>query len=146
MKITERLPDFPQTKAKLKGLAAEAAQLLETVKQDMPVLKVKLDGANVAAAKRSFVAAAKTLGGSVESRNAEDDHILVKWLSTPRARRLAQTVRAIRDHAPAAVEAEARRLYSIAGNRIDDFVKLSGEARRKLEISAKRNLSRKANS
>src|SRR5262249_43158888 len=84
MKIVEKLPDFPK-KVALRGLQLEAYQLLQNVDPKNPVIKVELDGQNVAAVKRAFAAAAKHIGGAVETRNADEGTILVKWSSTPRA-------------------------------------------------------------
>ena len=142
MKIVERLSDFPKRVA-LRGLQLEAYQLLQERDAQKPVLKVAVNGENVAAVKRAFAAAAKFMGGSVETRNADDGAIFVKWSSTPRVRgprgaaRKAKTV-----HSQEAVEREAKRLHSAKGS--GSYESLSQEAKRRLMISAKRNLSRKA--
>jgi len=143
MKIVETLSDFPK-KVALRGLQLEAYQLLQNRDPQKPVLKVSPDGQNVAAIKRAFAAAAKAMGGSVETRNSEDGAILVKWSSSPRSRGRRGTVakRAKPEHSQAAIEQEARRLHSLKG--AGSFDSLSTDAKRKLQISAKRNLSRKA--
>ena len=143
MKIVERLPDFPK-KVALRGLQLEAYQLLQNADPKNPVIKVSPDGQNVAAVKRAFAAAAKHLGGSVETRNAEDGAILVKWSSSPRGRvrRAAGAARSKPQHSAAEVDKEARRLHGLKGS--GSYDNLSADAKRKLEISAKRNLSRAA--
>jgi len=143
MKIVDRLPDFPK-KVALRGLQLEAYQLLQNVDQSKPVIKIEPDGQNVAAVKRAFSAAAKALKGSVETRNAEDGGILVKWSNSPstRGRRSAGSApRAKITHSDADVEREARRLHGVKGS--GSYESLSPEAKRKLHISAKRNLSRR---
>jgi len=143
MKIVERLSDFPPTAPKLKGLPLEAYNVLETLTPDRPVLVISPDGANVAAVKRAFVSAAKFKGGSVETRNGEGGTILVRFSSSPRGHRTTPARAAI-EHSDADVQAEMKRLYVSAGNKESDFPKLSADAARKLSISAKRNLSRRA--
>jgi hypothetical protein len=145
MKIVGALPDFPK-KVALRGLQLEAYQALQNADTKNPVIKVSPDGQNVAAVKRAFAAAAKHLGGSVETRNAEDGTILVKWSTTPRGRgrRSAGTARAKPQHSEAEVDKEARRLHGLKGS--GSYDSLSAEAKRKLQISAKRNLSRGASS
>ncbi len=143
MKIVEQLEDFPKRVA-LRGLQLEAYQLLQNCDPKKSVLKVSPDGQNVAAVKRAFAAAAKVLGGSVETRNADDGTILVKYSSTPRTRGRRGTgpQRAKPQHSAAAIENEMNRLLSQKGG--GSLSSLSAEERRKLEISAKRNLSRRA--
>lgn len=143
MKVIEKLPDFPQTKPKLRGLALEADNLLQSITADKPVLVISPEGANVAAVKRAFAAAAKAQGGSVETRNGENDTILVRFSSSPRATRRGSVKRHI-EHSEADIESEMKRLYVAAGNTANDFIKLSPDAQRKLNISAKRNLSRRS--
>ena len=140
MKVLEKLSEFPEVKPKLKGLAAEALSHLQAVKRDLPVLKVQLEGENVAAVKRAFTAAAKHMKGAVESRTAEGNTILVKWLAEGRARRVRGTGPAKIEHTAEAIAAEVKRLWDSKG------VKGSPSAtdKRKLEVSAKRNLSRRA--
>lgn len=143
MKIVERLPDFPKRVA-LRGLQLEAYQMLQERDPQKPVIKVTTDGQNVAAVKRAFAAAAKFMGGSVEARNGEDGTILVKWSSTPRTRgRRGAPRKAKPQHSQEAIEREAKRLHALkpAGGAFDS---LSADAKRKLTISAKRNLSRKS--
>lgn len=143
VKVVEKLTEFPATKPKLKGVGLEAHSLLETVTADKPVLVVSPDGANVAAIKRAFVAAAKVRGGSVDTRNGENGTVLVRWSSTARQRRTSAAKPRVQ-HSDKSIEAEMKRLYLAAGNRETDFSKLSADARRKLSISAKRNLSRRS--
>jgi hypothetical protein len=144
MKVVEQLPEFPK-KIALRGLQLEAYQLLQNQDAQKPVVRVSPDGQNVAAVKRAFAAAAKVLGGSVETRNGEDGTILVKWSSSPRVRgrRGASTgvAKAKLQHSNEAVEAEARRLHGLKGS--GSYDSLSAGAKRKLDISAKRNLSRR---
>ncbi|MBV8086280.1 MAG: hypothetical protein JO247_15850 [Chloroflexi bacterium] len=144
MKIVETLPDFPK-KVALRGLQLEAYQALQNVDPSKPVIKIAPDGQNVAALKRSFVAAAKALNGSVETRNADDGAILVKWSPTPstRGRRAAVAPAKVRkEHSEADIDKEVRRLFALkpTGASYDG---VSDEAKRKLRISAKRNLSRR---
>jgi hypothetical protein len=143
MKVVEQMPEFPK-KVALRGLQLEAYQLLQSRDPHKPVMKVTPDGQNVAAVKRAFAAAAKLLGGSVETRNGEDGTILVKWSAAPRARgrRGAGAAKAKVQHSAADVEREARRLHGLSGSGA--YESLSAEAKRKLDISAKRNLSRRA--
>jgi hypothetical protein len=143
MKIVEKLPDFPQSAPKLKGLSLEAHDLLQNISPDKPVLVISPEGANVAAVKRAFAAAAKAQGGSVDTRNGENDTILVRWSSSRRTTRPGPA-RAPIEHSEADIEAEIRRLYASAGNKDSGYAKLSPDARRKLSISAKRNLSRRS--
>ena len=142
MKVVDTLPDFPK-KVALRGLQLEAYQLLQSRDAQKPVIKVAPDGQNVAAIKRAFAAAAKVLGGAVETRNADDGGILVKWLSSPRTRgrRNAGAQAAKPAHSRDAINSEMKRLHGIKGasGSVDS---LPAEERRKLEISAKRNLSR----
>ena len=144
MKIVDRLPDFPK-KVALRGLQLEAYQALQNIDQSKPVIKIEPDGQNVAAIKRAFAAAAKALNGSVETRNADDGAILVKWSATPstRGRRSANPARPRLQHSDADVEREAQRLHSQKGTT-GSYAGLSDDAKRKLRISAKRNLSRRA--
>jgi hypothetical protein len=142
MKVVDKLQDFPKAAPKLKGLRLEAHQLLKTVTSDKPVLVISADGANVAAVKRAFAAAAKARGGSVEAQNGDNGIILVRW-STGHQRR-AGTAKARIEHSQNAIEGEMKRLYLAAGNKEADFGKLSDNAKRTLSISAKRNLSRRA--
>ncbi len=144
MKVVDRLSDFPKAAPKLRGLPLEAHNLLETVRSDKPVLVVSPEGANVAAVKRAFAAAAKLRGGSVVSRNGEDGTILVRYSATARVRGARKSQPRL-EHSDAVIETEMKRLYVVAGNREADFDKLSDDAKRKLTISAKRNLSRRAN-
>ena len=143
MKIIEKLRDFPAVAPKLRGLQAEAYELLKTVTKDRPVLKIDLGGQSVAVGKRAFTAAAKALKGGVESRLSEDNTLLVKWLNAPRARAGAHRVAASLVHAAEAVEAEAKRLWTLKGEG-GTYEKLSDAVKRALRISAKRNLSRRA--
>jgi hypothetical protein len=144
MKVVETLPDFPK-KVALRGLQFEAYQLLQGSDPQRPVIKVSPDGQNVAAVKRAFAAAAKVLGGSVETRNAEDGTILVRWSSSPRTRgrRASGNQAAKPQHSEEAIDREMKRLHGLKAGS-GSFESLSGEAKRKLEISAKRNLSRRA--
>jgi hypothetical protein len=144
MKVVDTLADFP-TKVALRGLQLEAYQLLQTRDTQKPVIKVSPDGQNVAAIKRAFAAAAKVLGGAVETRNAEDGTILVKWSSTPRTRgRRAAASQATKiQHSRDAIDREVKRLHGLKPGA-GSFDSLSADAKRKLEISAKRNLSRGA--
>jgi hypothetical protein len=144
MKVVETLPDFPK-KVALRGLQLEAYQVLQNRDAQKPVIKVSPDGKNVAAIKRAFAAAAKVLGGSVETRNAEDGAILVKWSSGPRTkgRRSGAASAAKPQHSREAIEAEMKRLHGIKGGS-GSHASLPAEEKRKLEISAKRNLSRGA--
>ena len=139
MKIVETLADFPAKPPRLRGLDAEAYELLKAIEKSKPVLRVNPEGQNVGAVKRAFARAAKGLGGSVRSQNAEDGMILVKWSSTQ-----ASATQATIQHSQAAVEAEARRLYVAAGHRESSYDRLTAEAKKKLTTSAKRNLSRAA--
>jgi hypothetical protein len=142
MRIVERLPDFPK-RVVLRGLQLEAYQMLQERDARNPVLKISIDGQNVAAVKRAFAAAAKFMGGSVETRNAEDGTILVKWSSTSRTRGRGGAVRKAKpQHSDDAIEREAKRLHEQKGG--GSYDSLSADARRKLTISAKRNLSRRA--
>jgi len=147
MKIVERLADFPKNPKKiaLRGLQLEAYQLLQNRDPQKPVIKVAPDGQHVAAVKRAFAAAAKVLGGSVETRNAEDGSIMVKWSSSlrTRGRRAGAQRKAKPQHSAEAVEGEAKRLHSLQGSG-GSYESLPAEAKRKLHISAKRNLSRRA--
>ena len=143
MKVVGTLNSFPERARKLKGLALEAHNLLETVTSDKPVLVVAPEGVNVAAAKRAFGAAAKHRGGSVDTRNGEGGTILVRWAPSGRQTRGA-SVKARIEHSQAQIETEMKRLHATAGNTAADFVKLSAEGLRKFSISAKRNLSRRA--
>ena len=143
MKIVEIMADFPAEPPRLRGLNAEAYQLLKEIDRSKPVLKVNLEGQNAGAVKRAFVRAAKELGGSVRSQNAEEGMILVKWSSTRPSRRTGAP-HATSQHSDAAVEAEARRLYAAAGHRESSYDRLTAEAKKKLTTSAKRNLSRAA--
>src|SRR5581483_4552678 len=138
MKVVDKLPDFPK-KVALRGLQLEAYQLLQGVDPKNPVIKVEPDGQNVAAVKRAFAAAAKHLGGGVETRNAEDGTILVKWSNTPRAGRRGGAAKPKPQHSAEAIDKEARRLHGLKGS--GSYDSLSAEAKRKLQISAKRNLS-----
>ena len=142
MKVVEKLPEFPK-KIALRGLQLEAYQLLQNQDRQNPVIRISPDGQNVAAIKRAFAAAAKVLGGSAETRNGEDGTILVKWSSTPRVRgrRGSGTQKAKVEHSQDAVEREAKRLHALKGSGA--YESLSAEAKRKLNISAKRNLSRR---
>jgi hypothetical protein len=141
MKIVDRMVDFPKRIA-LRGLQLEAYQVLQDRDPHKPVIKVATEGQNVAAVKRAFAAAAKFMGGSVETRNAEDGAILVKWSSSPRVRgRRGAARKAKPQHSPEAIEREARRLHALKGS--GTYESLSAEAKRKLTISAKRNLSRR---
>lgn len=144
MKVVDTLTDFPK-KVALRGLQLEAYQLLQTPDAQKPVIKVSPDGQNVAAVKRAFAAAAKVLGGSVETRNADDGTILVKWASSPRTRGRRATGSQVAKprHSREAIDREVMRLHGLkpGSGSIDS---LSADARRKLEISAKRNLSRSA--
>jgi hypothetical protein len=143
MKVVERLADFPK-KIALRGLQLEAYQLLQGRDPQKPVIKVSPDGQNVAAVKRAFAVAAKVMGGSVETRNADDGSILVKWSSSPRTRRRRGSVqRSKPQHSREAVDREARRLHSLKADA-GPYESISTEEKRKLEISAKRNLSRRA--
>ncbi|HEU0168221.1 MAG TPA: hypothetical protein VFS62_10620 [Chloroflexota bacterium] len=144
MKIVETLSDFPK-KVALRGLQLEAYQALQNVDISKPVIKIAPDGQNVAAVKRAFAAAAKALNGSVETRNAEDGAILVKWSPTPstRGRRgSGGAVKPHKEHSEADVDKEARRLFAIKPSGAS-FEGLPDGAKRKLRISAKRNLSRR---
>src|SRR5262249_2173519 len=110
MKVVERLTEFPK-KIALRGLQLEAYQLLQNRDGQKPVSKISPDGQNVAAAKRAFAAAAKVLGGSVETRNGEDGTILVRYSSTPRTRgrrAAAGTQRAKPQHSQASIDQEMR--------------------------------------
>ncbi|HLQ33868.1 MAG TPA: hypothetical protein VK457_14380 [Chloroflexota bacterium] len=144
MKVLDRLDDFPK-KVALRGLQLEAFQLLQNRETKKPVIKVSPEGQNVAAVKRAFAAAAKVLGGSVETRNGDDGTILVKWSSTPRTRRKrgAGPQRAKPQHSKEAIEREMKRLHQLKGGS-QAFESLLADAKRKLEISAKRNLSRRS--
>jgi hypothetical protein len=142
MKIVERLSDFPR-RVGLRGLALEAYQLLQERDTRNPVVKVATEGQSAAAVKRAFSAAAKFMGGSVETRNAEDGAILVKWSSSQRVRGRRGTARKAKpEHSREAIEREMRRLHSVKGS--GNYDSLSADGKRKLEISAKRNLSRKS--
>ena len=79
MKIVEKLPDFPAGPPRLRGLNAEAYELLKRIDKSKPVLKIDTEGQNAAAVKRAFARAAKELGGSVRSQNTDDGTILVKF-------------------------------------------------------------------
>ena len=143
MKVIEKLADFPVIERRLKGLAAEAHELLKASPKGQ-VLKVELDGQNPAAVKRAFAAAAKALGGAAESRDGDNGTILVRW-TAGLPKRLRGVAKPQHLHSEAHVEAEAKRLYVTAGNPATDYGKLAGDAKKKLFISAKRNLSRAAN-
>lgn len=121
----------------------EAFQVLQNREPRRRVMKVSLDGQNVAAVKRAFAAAAKLLGGTVETRNAEEGSIFVKWSSSPRTRgrRSGGQGSAKTQHSAEAIQREMKRLHGLKGGTgsVDG---LPAEAKRKLEISAKRNLSR----
>ncbi|HEY8693303.1 MAG TPA: hypothetical protein VIR57_11245 [Chloroflexota bacterium] len=144
MKVVETLADFPK-KVALRGLQLEAYQLLQNRDAQKPVIQVSPDGQNVAAVKRAFAAAAKVLGGSVEARNGDDGTILVRWSSSPRTRgrRASGSPAAKREHSREAIEREIKRLHGLKGGS-GSVDSLAGDAKRKLEISAKRNLSRGA--
>ena len=109
----------------------------------LPASRIDLGGQSVATGKRAFTAAANALKGGVESRLSEDDMLLVKWLNAPRARAGAHRVAASLVHAAEAIEAEAKRLWTLKGER-GTYEKLSETVKRALRISAKRNLSRRA--
>jgi len=142
MKIVEKLADFPRSAPRLRGLALEALNLLQEITPDKQVLVVAPETTNVAAAKRAFAAVAKFTGRRVETRNGENGTILVRY-SAARTLSLGRA-KPPQEHLAAAIEAEMKRLYVAAGNKESDFRKLSSDAQRKLSISAKRNLSRKA--
>lgn len=144
MKVVDTLPDFPK-KVALRGLQLEAYQMLQSRDTHKPVIKVSPDGQNVAAVKRAFAAAAKVLGGSVETRNADDGTILVRWSASPRVRgrRGSGSAKAKPQHSQDAINKEMRRLHGLKPGS-GSFESMAGDERRKLEISAKRNLSRKA--
>lgn len=144
MKIVEQLSEFPK-KIALRGLQLEAFQALQNMDKSKPVIKIAPDGQNVAAIKRAFAAAAKVLGGSVETRNGEDGTILAKWSPTPstRGRKGAGASKARVAHSDAAVTAEMERLWKTKGST-GILAGQSAEVKRKLTISAKRNLSRAA--
>ncbi|MDE3075855.1 MAG: hypothetical protein KGJ86_10540 [Chloroflexota bacterium] len=145
MKVVETLQEFP-TKITLRGLPLEAFTILRNVDKQKPVARVTLEGQNAAAVKRAFAAAAKALGGSVETRNAEGDAILVKWSQQPavRGRRGAAGARGHVEHAEGAIQAEMQRLWAEKGQPGSPD-QAGDTAKRKLRISAKRNLSRRAN-
>ena len=143
MRIVDRLPSFPKVKPKLRGLQAEALELLKTVTADRPVLKVDLAGETVATAKRAFTVAAKTLKRSVQSRPAEDNTLLVKLLNSPRPGPAVHRAATAVAHAAEAVEGEAKRLWALRGER-GAYERLSESVKRGLRISAKRNLSRRS--
>lgn len=146
MKIVEALPDFPK-KVNLKGVQLEAYQMLQNADPQKPVIKIAPDGQNVAALKRAFAAAAKVLGGSVETRNGDDGTIFVRWSASPSAhgrRGEGSAQRGTATHSEEAVQREARRLWQQKGGQ-GSFESEPDEARRKLLISAKRNLSRASN-
>ncbi|HVA23102.1 MAG TPA: hypothetical protein VMW62_01785 [Chloroflexota bacterium] len=143
MKVVETLADFPK-KVALRGLQLEAYELLQVRDAQKPVIKVSPDGQNVAAIKRAFAAAAKILGGSVETRNGDDGTILVRWSSSPRTRgrRSTGVQTAKLQHSREAIDLEVKRLHGLKGGS-GSVDSLSADSKRKLEISAKRNLSRK---
>ncbi|MHB8620966.1 MAG: hypothetical protein ACYDAG_15575 [Chloroflexota bacterium] len=146
MKVTERMTDFPRKPA-LKGLQLEAYHILQSADKGKPVAQVALDGQNAPAVKRAFVAAAKVLDGAVEIQNGEHDSILVRWLprgQTGQRRRGVSLARARVQHSDEAVEAEAKRLWALKGEPADSYHGQDAETKRKLHISAKRNLSRRA--
>src|SRR5579859_601700 len=130
MKIVETMTDFPAEPPRLRGLNAEAYELLKGIDKSKPVLKVNPEGQNVAAVKRAFARAAKELGGSVRSQNAEDGMILVKWSNTRSGRQTSAPKPKIQ-HSAAAVEAEAKRLYVAAGHRESSYENLSADAKKK---------------
>ena len=146
MKVVERLEEFP-TKVALKGLSLDAYQILQNVDNFKPVMRVALDGQNAAAVKRAFVAASKVLGGSVETRNAEGDAILVRWIDKPstKGKRLAGAARHRIEHAESTVLDEMKRLWELAGHAGRSLDTADETTKRKMRISAKRNLSRRAN-
>lgn len=145
MKVVETLDDFP-AKVALRGLQLEAYQILQSADKQKPVMKVTLDGQNAAAVKRAFVAAAKALGGSVETRNSDGDAVLVRWSQKPSiGRRGSGTLRARLEHAEADIMAEIRRLWVEKGRSLTALDSADETTKRKMRTSAKRNLSRKAN-
>src|SRR5487761_1256340 len=134
MKVVEKLAGFPQTAPRLSGLALEALGVLETITPDKPVLVVSPEATNVAAVKRAFVAAAKSINRQVDARNGEDGMVLVRLsssLNTATPRRATSQ----QEHSSSAIEAEMKRLYVAAGNKEANFGKVSPDARRKLSIS-----------
>ncbi len=145
MRVLEKLANFPEKRPSLRGLSLEAYQLLQDIDRARPVLKVAPEGQNVAAIKRAFTAAAKVLGGSVLTQNADDGTILVKWSSTPRVRKRQAAAAASPkpQHSEEAIEKEAERLSTLQGES-GGYAKQPDEVKRKLRISAKRNLSRGA--
>ena len=143
MRIVDRLPSFPAVKPKLRGLQAEAYELLKSATADRPVLKVDLTGETIATAKRAFTVAAKALKRGVQARLADDNTLLVKLVSSPAIGAAAHRAATAVVHSAEAIEAEAKRLWSLKGER-GTYEKLAGSAKRGLRISAKRNLSRRS--
>lgn len=143
MRIVDRLPSFPEVQPKLRGLQAEALELLKTATADRPVLKVDLAGETVATAKRAFTVAAKALKRGVQSRLGDDNTLLVKMINSPRTGAVANRAASAVTHAAESIEAEAKRLWSLRGER-GAYDKLSESVKRGLRISAKRNLSRRS--
>ncbi|MGH2468676.1 MAG: hypothetical protein ACRDGF_01275, partial [Chloroflexota bacterium] len=86
MKLIDSLETFPPKKP-LKGLPLEAYTMLQSADKRKPVLRLHLEGQNGPAVKRAFAAAAKALGGSVETRDGEGGTILVRWYRGPGAAR-----------------------------------------------------------
>jgi hypothetical protein len=143
MRIVDRLPSFPAVKPKLRGLQAEAYELLKSATADRPVLKVDLAGESIATAKRAFTVAAKALKRGVQSRLADDNTLLVKVVHSPGIAVAAHRAATAVAHSAEVVEAEAKRLWSLKGER-GAYERLSETVKRGLRISAKRNLSRRS--
>jgi hypothetical protein len=104
---------------------------------------VDLTGETVATAKRAFTVAAKALKRGVQSRLADDNTLLVKLVNSPRIGAAAHRAATAVTHSAEVVDAEAKRLWSLKGER-EAYERLSESVKRGLRISAKRNLSRRS--
>ncbi|HUZ77675.1 MAG TPA: hypothetical protein VMV93_08860 [Chloroflexota bacterium] len=145
MKLIDSLETFPP-KTSLKGLPLEAYNLLQSADKRKPVLQLHLEGQNGAAVRRAFATAAKALGGSVETRDGDGGTILVRWSRRPGpARGRGSATPVATQHSEAAVAAEVARLWREKGPSAGPIEQADELTRRRLTISAKRNLSRHAN-
>src|SRR5690348_2311195 len=110
MKVVGSLPAFPAKQPVLRGTNLEAFQLLKTSDKAKPVLKVDPEGQSVAAGKRAFARAAKELGGTARTLNADDGTILVR-LDVGAGRPARTRAKVHPEHSTAAIEAEMKQLY-----------------------------------
>lgn len=138
MKVTSTLEAFPVTVKPLRGLANEAIGLIPSEGVNV----IDPEGKNVAAVKRALQVAAKYRGVTLRIMNGDSGTLLVGIASARAA--VTRTVRKAVEHAPESIAAEMQRLYELSGGK-GKFDKATAEVKTKLAISAKRNLSRKAN-